>query len=443
MNATPAAPAPESSRLTSLDVLRGFDMFWILGADAFVMALNKLSHACTTGFHSSVIEFFALQLDHAEWEGFRFYDLIFPLFVFIMGVSTVFSLTKIIEREGRAAAMKRVVVRGVLLFAIGLFYSGGFTNPWPDMRLMGVLNRIALCYLAGGLLFCWCKPRVLIGIAAAILIGYWAMLNFIPIRDIQLEKEHLAALAEQAGDTKLATQFRKADNPSSANPSATTNRFVWAATERMYAETTNHVTGKFDPGYNVANHFDFEHLPARKYDLFWDPEGLLSTIPAVVTGLFGIFAGLFLRNQSVPDTKKVLWLIGVGAVSVALGFLWGTQFPVIKKIWTSSYVLVAGGYSAMLLGAFYWIVDVKKWQAWGQPFLWIGMNPITLYLASNFMGGGGFQKLAARLGGGPVKQFLNAHVATGFGDLVVCLIGVLLFIGFARFLYRRKIFLRL
>ena len=445
MNATPTAPAPESQRLTSLDVLRGFDMFWILGADAFVIALNKLSHSCGPGFHSTAIEFLATQLDHAEWEGFKFYDLIFPLFVFIMGVSTVFSLTKIIEREGRAAATKRVVIRGVLLFLIGLFYSGGFTNPWPDMRLMGVLNRIALCYLAGGLLFCWCKPRVLIGIAAAILIGYWAMLTFIPIRDIRLEKENLLALVEKSGDENLAAQFRKAGYPGDGfiNPSATTNRTVWAATQRLYAATTNRVTGKFDPGYNVANHFDFEHLPARKYDLFWDPEGLLSTIPAVVTGLFGIFAGLFLRNTAVPDTEKVLWLIGIGAVGVALGFAWGTQFPVIKKIWTSSYVLVAGGYSAMLLGAFYWIVDVKKWQAWGQPFLWIGMNPITLYLASNFMGGGGFQKLAARIGGGPVKLFLNEHIAKGFGELTVCVIGVLLFIGFARFLYKRKIFLRL
>jgi len=436
MNATPAASAPESQRLTSLDILRGFDMFWILGADAFVYALNRMSQSAPT-------KFLATQLDHAEWEGFKFYDLIFPLFVFIMGVSTVFSLTKIIEREGRAAAMKRVIVRGLLLLVIGVFYSGGFTNSWPDTRLLGVLNRIALCYLAGGLLFCLFKPRALIGIAVAILVGYWAMMSFIPIRDIQLEKENLATLAEKAGDEKMAAQFRKADNPSVSNPSAIKDSPVWAATERMYAETTNRVSGKFEMGYNLANHFDFEHLPARKYDLFWDPEGLLSTIPAIATGLFGIFAGLFLRNRAVTDNEKVLWLIGTGVVGVVLGFVWGLQFPVIKKIWTSSYVLVAGGYSAILLGAFYWIVDVKKCQAWGQPFLWIGMNPITLYLASNFMGGGGFQKLAARIGGGPVKQFLNDHIAKGFGDLTVCLIGVLLFIGFARFLYKRKIFLRL
>ena len=144
--ATPPPAAPESRRLISLDALRGFDMFWILGADSFVYALHEMSQTAPTKFLST-------QLDHAEWAGFHFYDLIFPLFVFIMGVSTVFSLTKIIEREGRAAAVKRVLKRGVLLFVIALIYSGGFTNPWPDMRLMGVLNRIALCYTFGGLLF--------------------------------------------------------------------------------------------------------------------------------------------------------------------------------------------------------------------------------------------------------------------------------------------------
>lgn len=436
MNPAPVAAAPEPQRLMSLDMLRGFDMFWILGADAFVYALNRLSQTAPT-------RFLATQLDHAEWEGFHFYDLIFPLFVFIMGVSTVYSLTKIIAREGRAAAVKRVVLRGVLLFVIGILYSGGFTNPWPDLRLMGVLNRIALCYLAGGLLFCWCRPRVLVGLAVALLLGYWALLRCVPIRDIQLEKTHLAERAGQAGDTALAAEFRAAGGSSSVNPSAIPNSPVWAATEKMFTATTNRVTGRYDMGLNVANHFDFEYLPARKYDLFWDPEGLLSTLPAIVTGLLGIFAGLFIRHPGFNDQQKVRGLLIAGAVSVVLGFLWGTQFPVIKKIWTSSYVLVAGGYSALLLGTFYWIVDVKKWQAWGRPFLWIGMNPITLYLASNLMGGGGFLKLANRFAGGSVRQFLNAHVATGCGDLVVCVIGISLFVWFARFLYHRKIFLRL
>jgi predicted acyltransferase len=311
------------------------------------------------------------------------------------------------------------------------------------MRLMGVLNRIALCYLFGGLMFCWLKPRAMIGIAIGLLLVYWGMLTWIPIRDIRLTTEDLAVRVEQAGDPTLADQFRKAGWPASINPSVNTDGPVWTATERMYADTTNRVTGKYAMGYNLANHFDFEHLPGKKYDLFWDPEGILSTIPAVVTCLLGIFAGLLLRNPGISDSRKVWWLIWAGAAAVCLGWLWGIQFPVIKKIWTSSFVLVAGGYSAMLLGAFYWVVEIKRWRAWGQPFLWIGMNPITLYLVSNFLGGGGYVRMANRLAGGNVKEFINSHVASGAGDLLVSLVGVLLLIWLARFLYRRQIFLRL
>jgi predicted acyltransferase len=238
----------------SLDALRGFDMFWIIGADSLVYALSRMSE-------NPVTKFLASQLDHAEWAGFRFYDLIFPLFVFMVGASIVFSLTKIINRIRTGGAMGRVLKRGLLLFVIGIIYSGGFTNPWPDMRLMGVLNRIALAYTAAGLLFCLFKPRTLVAICGGILLGYWAMLAFIPIRDIQLDKTNLAALAERAGDAKTAQLFREAGNASAVNPSAIKASPTWAAAEQMYAATTNRVTGKYDPGYNVVNHFDFEHLP--------------------------------------------------------------------------------------------------------------------------------------------------------------------------------------
>lgn len=402
-------PAPDSKRLTSLDALRGFDMFWILGADSFVYALHAVSGNPAT-------KFIAGQLDHAEWAGFHFYDLIFPLFVFIMGVSTVFSLTKIIEREGRAAAVKRVLRRGVLLFVIGLIYSGGFTNPWPDMRLLGVLNRIAICYTFGGLAFCFLKTRGLIAIAVSLLLGYWALMALAPFPDVRPTPGGAAVITREAGYKKISD---------------------------LNMASTNMIHGSYIQGVNLANYLDQKYLPGRKYDGTYDPEGLLSTLPALVTGLLGIFAGLFLRQQSVPAAKTAATLIVAGAAGAAAGWLWGLEFPVIKKIWTSSYVLVAGGYSAMLLGAFYWIVDVKKKTAWCQPFIWIGMNPITLYLTSNFLGGLGFHKLAVRLAGGQVKSFFDTHVAAGCGELVISLVGVLLFVGFARFLYQRKIFLRL
>jgi len=412
MNATtmpPTAPVPESQRLMSLDALRGFDMFWILGADSFVYALHETSQTTPT-------KFLATQLDHAEWAGFHFYDLIFPLFVFMMGVSTVFSLTKIIAHEGRTAAVKRVLRRGVLLFIVALIYSGGFTNPWPDMRLMGVLNRIAICYTVGGLLFIFLRARLLAVIAAALLLGYWALLACVPFPDVRPTPGGDAVITKEAG-FKDVSQLNMA--------------------------STNLLRGSYIQGVNLTDYLDQKYLPGRKYDGTYDPEGILSTLPAIVTGLLGIFAGLLLRRPSVSDEQKVYWLLGAGAAGAALGWLWGLEMPVIKKIWTSSYVLVAGGYSALLLGAFYWIVDVKKWRAWCQPFVWIGMNPITLYLTSNFLGGLGYEKLARRVAGGPVKEFLDAHVAAGFGNLVIAATSVAIFVWFARFLYQRKIFLRL
>ena len=427
-NASLAAP---TQRLMSVDALRGFDMFWIIGADSLVYALNRMSQTRSTSF-------LANQLEHAEWEGFHFYDLIFPLFIFIVGVSLVFSLTRTIEREGRVEALKRVFRRSILLFLIGIFYSGGFTSAWPDMRLMGVLNRIALAYFFAGLLFCFLKPRALAGTCIGLLIGYWALMSFVPIRDIQLTKSGLAQAAEQAGDAVAAALFRENRAP---NPSAVKNSPMWAAAEMLFDATTNRVTGKFDKGHNLANHFDFQYLPGRKYDTFFDPEGCLSTIPSVATCLLGVFAGLLLRDRTVQDRRKLIYLIGFGVGAAAVGWLWSLQFPVTKKIWTSSYVLVAGGYSAILLGFFYLIVDVWKARTWCQPFVWMGMNSITIYVASNILGG--FRRLAVRLAGGDVKMFFDDHVAVGTGDLMISIVGLLLAFWLVHFLYRRNIFLRL
>ncbi len=306
---------PESERLMSLDALRGFDMFWILGADSFVYALHETSQTAVT-------KFLATQLDHAEWEGFHFYDLIFPLFVFMMGVSTVFSLTKIIEREGRAKAVRRVLRRGVLLFIVALIYSGGFTNPWPDMRLMGVLNRIALCYTFGGLMFIFLRPRAIAAVTAALLLGYWALLACLPFPDVRPTPGGNSVITKEGGFTNVL---------------------------QLNMASTNLLRDSYIQGVNLTDYIDQKYLPARKYDGTYDPEGILSTMPAIASGLLGIFAGLLLRNRSVLDEKKVLWLLGAGAVAAGLGWIWGIEFPVIKKIWSSSYVLVAAGYSAMLL----------------------------------------------------------------------------------------------
>jgi predicted acyltransferase len=417
--ATPATP-PASQRLMSLDALRGFDMFWIIGADALVEALQQMKPSPPTNF-------LHYQLDHAVWEGFHFYDLIFPLFVFMMGASVVFSLSKLIKTEGRAAAVKRVFRRAILMFVLALIYSGGFSKFWPNIRLLGVLNRIALCYFFGGLIYIFCKPRAMVGIAAGLLLGYWAIMAFIPIRDIRMAR------------------YKPDENPPAVMATNDVERIMKETGTKdaaaIYYATTNMVTGKYEMGYNVANHFDFEHLPGKLWDTYWDPEGYVSTIPAIVTALLGIFAGLLLSSTTIEDKRKVAYLLFFGVAGVGLGFLWGMNFPVIKKIWTSSYVLVAGGYSALLLAAFYYIIDVRKHQKWCMPFVWIGMNSITIYMVKNFLGGE-FSDLGARLVGGDVEAYLNKHVAEGFGKFLVTTAGLALAFWFANFLYRKKIFLR-
>jgi len=352
-------------------------MFWIVGAEGLVHALDKISD-------TGVVRALANQLRHKEWEGFAFYDLIFPLFVFIVGVSIVFSLGQLVEEEGTLAAYKRILRRSILLFALGLWYYGGASNEWPNIRVMGVLNRIALCYLFAGFVFCHFKTKGIIGVSAGLLLGYWGLMSFVPVPGIG--------------------------------------------------------AGSFAPGANLANYIDKLYLPGKRYDGDWDPEGLLSTLPAVATCLLGVLAGFLLKNDAVAPRQKVAFLIGGGIVGVLLGFLWGLQFPVIKKIWTSSYVLVAGGYSCVLLGLFYQVIEVWKFQKWAVPFVWIGMNPITIYVLDNVVN---FERLAARFAGGNVKNFFDTAVTKGFGDLVIQIVGLGMGFLIVRFLYQKKIFLRL
>ncbi len=375
--AAPAAATPPPARLVSLDALRGFDMFWILGADALVHALAKVCDVAP-------LRVLAGQIEHKAWAGFAFYDLIFPLFVFMAGVSVVFSLNRLIETHGRAAAVKRVLWRGGLLFALGLFYAGGFQTKWPDIRVLGVLQRIALAYTAAGLLFCFFRPRALAAIGASILVGYWALLTFVPIRDVQMER---AAVPARLGVEK----------PTPAQARA------------LFDSVTTTRTGGYEPGRNLSDHLDFQYLPGRKYDLYYDPEGLLSTLPAVVSCLLGVFAGLLVRRTDWADLKKVRTLA------------------------------VAGGYSALLLAAFYYAIDVRGWRRWCVPFVWIGMNPITLYLISGIVG---YRRLAARLAGGDVSAWLDTALGAGWGALAVAVVGLALMLLLARFLYQKQIFLR-
>lgn len=397
----PSAPSrPATGRLVSLDALRGFDMFWIVGGEGLI-------HGLYQGWPNSVTGLLHQQFEHKAWAGLAFYDLIFPLFVFLVGASLVFSLTRTIEQHGKVLALRRIFIRSVLLYIFGLLVYGGISKGLSEVRWLGVLQRIALCYFFTGLIFCTLRLRGMITISISLLVGYWALASFVPVRNFNLETRHLEAL-----------------NLTPQSPE----------TRALFLSTTNWVRGRFDDGLNLTQHLDYQYLPGHKWDGAYDPEGLLSTLPATATCLLGVFAGLLLRNGNISARRKVLWLLAAGIVGVVAGFAWGTQFPVIKKIWTSSYVLVAAGYACLFMAAFYELIEIRGWRNWCTPFVWIGMNPITIYLLTELIR---FSYFAELVVGGPVKASLG-----NWGGLAVAVVVMAMVFALTRFLYQRKIFLR-
>jgi predicted acyltransferase len=391
-----------AGRLVSLDAFRGFDMFWIIGGDLVVRSLPKIHR-------STLTEGLAAQMEHCDWAGFHFYDLIFPMFVFIVGASIVFSISGMVEKVGRAATVKRIVFRSVILFLLGIFYMGGVADGFKNMYFVGVLQRIAVAYFFTALIFCFLsasssssaspvapkrpcgggsssarpvRPGInrrgliaMIAITIVLLIGYWALMTFVPVPGV--------------GKPTLEV-----------------------------------------PGKNLAHYLDDLYMPGKKF------EGtILSTMAAVANCLLGVFAGLLLKSQNVSSQSKAYWLFGAGVTSLALGFLWAQTFPIIKLLWTSSYVLVACGYSAILLAIFYQVVDILGFQKWARPFIWVGMNPITIYIAGTIIN---WRRLSLRFVGGDIATLLGTY-----SDFVAALVGLSLAIGLAYYLYWRQIFLRL
>ena len=375
-------PALQTRRVESVDALRGFNFVWVLCGDGVMLAIGEMSRG-KGPVVSTVGGFLGEQLSHVPWEGLRFYDFIFPLFVFLTGVSIVLALPRLVEREGRGRAHLRVLRRAAILYLLGFIYYGGITEHWEDVRWLGILQRIAFCYLFASLMFLNFNLRGLIAACVTLLVGYWAVMTFVPVPGVG--------------------------------------------------------AGSFAPDVNLANWIDAHYLPGHLWDDTRDPEGLLSTLPAIASCLSGVFAGLLLQDVRLTGQQKSFWLVAAGIVLVVAGHLWALQFPIIKSIWTSSFVLVTSGYSAILLGAMHQIVDVWGFRRWATMFVWIGTNAITLYMAHNLVN---FAEVSQTLVGGDVAGFLDRTVTQGTGNLAVNGLGLALAIAFAGFLYRRKIFIR-
>jgi predicted acyltransferase len=381
MNKHPGEPTvPDSplgpiggQRLYSLDALRGFDMFWIMGAEDI---FNTLSDA--TG--SPALGVIANQLTHPAWHGFHFYDLIFPLFLFMAGVATPFSVGRELEKgNGRKKVLLRVIKRGIILVLLGIVYNNGLhIRPFTDIRFASVLGRIGIAYMFANIIFIFSKRNTQIIWFWALIIGYWLMLKF------------TSAPGFPHGDLTMEGNF--------------------------------------------ASYIDRHILPGKLYLGIHDPEGLVSTIPAISTGLLGILTGSYIKNSSHKGSRKAFWMAVSGVILIIVALIWNLDFPINKNLWTSSFVCLVGGISLLLLSLFYYVIDVQGYKKWAFFFKVIGMNSILIYLSGRFINweyatNGFFQWL----GDLTVLQYRLVVMA-------ICYVAVKW--TFMYFLYRKKVFLR-
>lgn len=367
----PNSALPRDQRLMSLDALRGFDMFWIIGGVPIVKAAAELS-----GWNWLV--WLAGQMHHTKWHGFTFYDLIFPLFLFLAGVSMPFSFSKRLDRgDGKLQICRHIITRGILLVTLGMIYNGLLNFDWAEMRYASVLGRIGLAYMFAGLIVINARWPAQLTWAAGLLIAYWAALKFIPV--------------------------------------------------------PGYGPGDLSPGHALTDYIDRLLLPGKLIHGDRDPEGLLGTVPATSTALAGAITGQLLKTDHWNGHIKSLVMVVAGLSCLALAQLWDSDFPINKNLWSSSFVLECAGWSLLFLAMFYLVIDVWRLRAAALVFVVIGSNSILIYMARRFIS---FDFTADALfsgalrGTGIYKSLLSA--------LAVMLVQWLLLLLF----YKKRIFVR-
>lgn len=367
-----ATKTKAKERLYSLDTLRGFDMFWIIGGGSLLGALSK---ATEWGW----VEVLNRQMHHVPWEGFRFFDLIFPLFMFISGVAIPFALTSRLEKgTAKSILVKKIFKRMVLLVLFGLVYNGVLRDGFSEMRVASVLAQIGIAYFFASLIVIYnttLKARIiwLVGILAGI-----AMIQFlIPVPEFG--------------------------------------------------------AGVFTPEGSVNAWIDQHFLPGRLIYGTYDPEGVLCIISAISVTLMGSFAGHILRDKQGTANKKTKLLLIVGAALVAIALLLSPVYPIIKNIWTVPFNLLTSGISFLMLAAFYYIIDVKGWRHWTLFFRVIGLNSITIYVGGRIIDFWHASEFLLGWLGTPIGDF----------GQVVIIIGVIAIEWWSlSYLYKNKIFLK-
>jgi len=358
-------------RLTSLDALRGFVMFWIIGGEQIVHEAARL-------WRWGWLEWLSGQLEHPDWHGFAFYDLIFPTFLFVAGAAMPFSFAKRLELGATKADLYRhAVVRGLVLVLLGMIYNGLLKFNWPNTRLPSVLGRIGLAYMFAALIVLNTELRGRLVWIAGLLVGYWAALRFVPVPGFG------------AGDLQ--------------------------------------------PGHTLTDYIDRLLIPGRLYQGDRDPEGLLATIPAIATALGGAVTGQLLRSARLSGYGKTLAMVVAAGACLGSARLWDLEFPINKNLWTSSFALYCAGWSLLLLALFYLLIDVRGRKAWAFPLVVIGSNSILIYMAGAFVD---FDYTAHRLFDGALRH-TGDYQPLLFACGVVLVQWLLLYV-----LYRKRIFLK-
>jgi predicted acyltransferase len=358
-------------RLISLDALRGFDMFWITGGGYLVAVLAKYTGA-------GWLKVLADQMEHVEWAGFHFEDLIFPLFMFISGVAIPFALLSKLEKKvPKDEFAKKAVKRGLTLVVLGFIYNGVFTNGFENPRFASVLGQIGLAYLFASLIVIYSKSfKQRLYWLGGILVGYGIVQLLIPVPGVG--------------------------------------------------------AGVLTPEGCINGYIDRAILPGRLHGKVFDPEGLLCIVSAIAITLMGTVAGNLLRDKETNDNQKVKTMLIIGASSIVAALLLSTFYPIIKKCWTSSFNLLAGGIGFILMACFYWIIDVKGWKRWSFFFRIIGMNSIFIYLLYDMVNVGAI-----------TKYVLGWTVVWGDFGLVVNVIGSIMIVwSLLYYMYKKNIFLR-
>lgn len=361
------------TRLFSLDALRGFDMFWIMGGEEIFHGMAK---ATGSPFWGAI----ANQFTHPDWNGFHLYDLIFPLFLFMAGVSTPFSVGRELEKgKTRQQLLLRVIKRAFILVLLGLVVNNGLKiMPVSEIRFPSVLGRIGIAYMFANIIYLYSTERWQMFWFGFFIIGYWLLLKF------------TSAPGFPMGDLTMKGNF--------------------------------------------ASYVDRSILPGRLYLGIHDPEGLFSTIPAISTGILGILTGLLLKKGGVTQMRKVTTMAVVGVIFLILAQIWNLDFPINKNLWTSSFVLHVGGLSLLLMALFYYIIDVKGYQKWAFYFRVIGMNSILIYISGHFI------KWSYTTEG--FFGWIGQLVGDPYNIVVMAICFVMVKWAFLYYLYTKKTFLR-